>query len=367
MQGAHVILTEDNPVNLQLATAILEHAGLHVTAAGNGKEALAKLAKLAELAELAKLAESGAADAVLMDIHMPEMDGYEAVRLIRENPRYEKLPVIAMTANALKGDKEKCLAAGMNDYVVKPIDTEQLFAVLGKWIKPGKRSPAPLRAGSGEALESGLPDRLPGIDIAAGVKRIGGNSLLFKKLLMDFCRDNADTLPAIREALNKDEQALARHLAHSLKGLAGNLSMESLFSTAESLETAVRQGEKACFTGLLEKTEQCLNEVLDSAATLEANESPQTDAGKPALSAAEGDGIPLDTALLVPLLKELDRLLKRHNMNAGNHCAEVKRHLLGSAWQNDITQVEIFIDKLKFRDAQESLAKLAKLLGISYE
>ncbi|MCP4699535.1 MAG: response regulator, partial [Gammaproteobacteria bacterium] len=130
IQGARILLAEDNPINQQLATEILEQAGLHVTVAGNGKEALAKLAELAELAE------NGAADAVLMDIQMPEMDGYEATRLIRNNPRYEKLPVIAMTANVLKGDKEKCLAAGMNDYVAKPIDVEQLFAVLAKWIKP---------------------------------------------------------------------------------------------------------------------------------------------------------------------------------------------------------------------------------------
>ncbi|MCP4702229.1 MAG: PAS domain S-box protein [Gammaproteobacteria bacterium] len=214
IRGARILLTEDNPINLQVATEILEQAGMRVTVAGNGKEALAELAK------------HGAFDAVLMDIQMPEMDGYEAARLIRKNPRYEKLPVIAMTANALKGDKEKCLAAGMNDYVAKPIDVEQLFAVLGKWIKPGKRTPAPPRAKIEEAPESGLPDKLAGITVSAGLARLGGNKCLFKKLLMDFRRDNADAVQTIREVMGKEEQAPALHLAHTLKGLATNLSMQ---------------------------------------------------------------------------------------------------------------------------------------------
>ncbi|MCP4695589.1 MAG: response regulator [Gammaproteobacteria bacterium] len=353
IQGAHILLAEDNPINQQLATAILEQAGLRVTVAGNGKEALAKLA------ERAKQAKNGAFDAVLMDIQMPEMDGYEAARLIRDNPRYEKLPVIAMTANALKGDEQKCLAAGMNDYVAKPIDVDCLFAVLGKWIKPGDRLFAPPPAQSFDAPDSGLPDKLPGIDIAAGLRRLGGNKHLFKKLLMDFHQDNADTVLRIREALDKEKQAPALHLAHTLKGLAANLSMKSLSGAAKSLETAVRQGEKARYAGLLGETEQCLNEVLKAAATLKTDELPQTDAGE--------DETPPDTAQLAPLLKELDILLKRHNMKAKNRWAEVKKHLSASAWQNDTAQIENFINKLNFKAARKSLAKLAGLLGISLE
>ncbi|MCP4700535.1 MAG: response regulator [Gammaproteobacteria bacterium] len=153
IQGARILLAEDNLINQQVATEILEQAGTCVTTAGNGIEVLAKLA------------EDSAFDAVLMDIQMPKMDGCEATRLIRDNPRYEKLPVIAMTAHALKGDKEKCLAAKIDDYITKPIALDRLLAVLGKWIKPGKRLPAPPRMKTGEAPESlsgaaELPDRM---------------------------------------------------------------------------------------------------------------------------------------------------------------------------------------------------------------
>ncbi|MCP4700534.1 MAG: response regulator [Gammaproteobacteria bacterium] len=353
IRGARVLLAEDNPINLQLATEILKQAGIHVAVADNGKKALAELA------------ENGAFDAVLMDIQMPKMDGYEATRLIKNNPCYAKLPVIAMTAYTLKGDKEKCLAAGMDDYIAKPIAVDRLLAVLSKWIKPGKRLPVPSRAKIEETPESNLPDKLPGIDIAAGLKRLGGDKHLFKKFLMDFRRDNTGTLQTIRGALDNDDQTLALHLTHALKGLAGNLSMTSLSDTAKSLETAVRQGEKASFAGLLEETEQCLNEVLQAVAMLKPDESPLTDAKKSALSIAEKDATPPDTALLAPLLKELDSLLKQHNMKAGKHCRKVKKHLSASTWQNDMAQMEDFINNLKYKDARNSLAKLAGRLSIS--
>ncbi|MCP4698461.1 MAG: response regulator [Gammaproteobacteria bacterium] len=346
IRGAHILLAEDNPINQELAAEILKQAGLHVTVAGNGKEALEKLAERAE---------NSAFDAVLMDIQMPEMDGYEAARLIRDNPCYEKLPVIAMTANALKGDEEKCRAAGMNDYVAKPIDVARLFAVLGQWIKPGDRLPAPPRAKIEEAPESGLPDKLPGIDISAGLKRVNGNKRLFKKLLMDFHRDNADAVRTIREALDKEEQAPALRLAHTLKGLAANLSMESLSGAIKSLETAIRQGDKARFAGLLDEAEQCLNEVLEAAVTLEPNEPQPADAGE--------DETPPDMARLAPLLRELNTHLKRRNMRAKNHWAEIKKHLSASAWQKETAQLETFINKLKFKDARKSLEKLAGLLN----
>ncbi|MCP4696544.1 MAG: PAS domain S-box protein [Gammaproteobacteria bacterium] len=348
IQGAHILLVEDNPINQQLAMEILRQAGLRVTVVGNGKEALTKLAELAE---------NGAFDAVLMDIQMPEMDGYETTRLIRENPCYEKLPVIAMTANAIKGDKQKCRAAGMDDYVAKPIDVEQLFAVLSKWIKPGERPPAPPRPEIEEAPKSGLPDKLPGINISVGLARLGGNKRLFKKLLIDFCQDNADAVRAISEALDKEEQALALHLAHTLKGLAANLSMQNLSDAAKSLETAVRQGDKARFTGLLKEAQQSLDEVLEAVATLKPEE-PQ-----PANTKED----PLDMARLAPLLRELDNLLKHRKMKAKNHWEEVKKNLSGTAWQNDTAQLEAFVNKLKFKDAREPLAKLAGLLDISLE
>ena len=121
-QSTRILLAEDNPVNQKLATIILSKAGYNVTVAGNGKQALETFSN-----------NPNDFDAILMDIQMPEMDGYEATRSIRQNG-FNNIPIVAMTANAMKGDRELCLEAGMNDYITKPIKREIVFQVLEKWL-----------------------------------------------------------------------------------------------------------------------------------------------------------------------------------------------------------------------------------------
>ncbi|MCP4699410.1 MAG: response regulator, partial [Gammaproteobacteria bacterium] len=165
IRGARILLAEDNKINQQVARETLEGAGFLVEIANNGKEAVAVLASKGELRELKYF------DAVLMDVQMPEMDGYQATRKIRENPRCSELPIIAMTAHAMSGDREHCLKAGMNDYVTKPIEVEQLFNVLGKWIKPGKRDfymPAK-EEDKKISTDEILPDKLAGIDVESAL------------------------------------------------------------------------------------------------------------------------------------------------------------------------------------------------------
>ena len=137
IRGARVLLAEDNEINQQVATELLEKAGLRVTIANNGKEAI-------------KAIEGSEFDLVLMDVQMPEMDGLEATGYIRENPRFSNLPIVAMTAQAMTGDREKCIEAGMDDYVTKPIDVNDLFSALVKWIKPKDR-----KITDTDALENG--------------------------------------------------------------------------------------------------------------------------------------------------------------------------------------------------------------------
>jgi len=182
LKGAHILLVEDNIINQKVALEIMESEGLVVDIANNGKEAVA-------------MVTSADYEAVLMDVQMPEMDGYEATRLIRENPQLSELPIIAMTTNAMKGDREKCLAAGMNDYIIKPIEVAWLFSTLGKWIKTKERDliqQMPERREEEEVEEETvLPDlaELPGIDIAASLKRMGGDRRFYQELLLDFHKD----------------------------------------------------------------------------------------------------------------------------------------------------------------------------------
>jgi CheY-like chemotaxis protein len=253
IQGARILLVEDNEINQQVAREILERAGLHITLANNGKEAVGAVKK-------------GAYDAVLMDVQMPVMDGYTATRKIREwecgignaecgkdsasnsafripHSEFKGLPIIAMTAHAMAGDEEKSLEAGMNGHVTKPIDPDQLFDTLIKWIRPLHKNPTEARIPAtlpASAEESELPETLPEFDLAQGLQRLQENRRLYRKLLLDFGEKYAGTTAEIRRALDAGDFDQAHRLIHNIKGLAGNLAATNLQAAAEELEKLVK-------------------------------------------------------------------------------------------------------------------------------
>ncbi|MDA8383703.1 MAG: response regulator [Betaproteobacteria bacterium] len=224
--GAKVLLVEDNELNQQVATALLEGADLSVDVAANGEQALAAI---------------GATDyaAVLMDVQMPVMDGFEATRRLRAEPRLARLPVIAMTAHAMQGAKDACLAAGMNDYVVKPIDPQALFAALARWIGASGEGAGRAR---GQTQESAyrLPPTLPGVDISAGLARLNGNEALYARLLKGFSDRYVCVPQEIRQAIADGASERAAQLAHTVKGSAGNLALSGVFERASRVEDALR-------------------------------------------------------------------------------------------------------------------------------
>jgi len=232
IQGAHLLLVEDNEINQQVAREILENAGLKVSVAQNGEEAIASL-------------NENRYDAVLMDVQMPVMDGYTATRRLRNDPRFKDLPIIAMTAHAMAGDKEKSLAAGMNDHVTKPIDPDNLFITLSVWIRPREAPPElpppgidaqPSQTGMPLGEREIFPDAIPGINLDEGLQRLRGNKKLYRKLLLNFAADYAHRADEIREALNVEDVESARSLVHGLKGVAGNLAAADLQTAAAELE-----------------------------------------------------------------------------------------------------------------------------------
>ncbi|NVD96782.1 response regulator [Massilia sp. BJB1822] len=226
MRGAHLLLVEDNEVNREVAQQLLGDAGVRVDVATNGAMALAKIAVTHY-------------DGVLMDCQMPIMDGYDATRKLRENPRYSELPVIAMTANAMVGDKEKCLAVGMNDFIAKPIDVGQLFATLARWIKP--RRPAASTAAVREEAQESLP-QIPGLQMEAALQRVGGNAKLMRKLLIRFVETQADVMDRIAAAVDNNDLASATREAHTVKGLAGNIGAAGVADSAAQLESMLSHG-----------------------------------------------------------------------------------------------------------------------------
>ena len=203
IQGANILLVEDNEINQQVASELLEQARFHVEIANHGQEAIDKL-------------EPGRYDCVLMDVQMPVMDGYTATRKIREDGRFEGLPILAMTANATVDDRERCRAAGMNDHVAKPIRPQLLYEALLKWIEHGERDlPGPEDStDEGGEQDVSVPD-LPGIDTEAGLARVGGNVRSYMKLLAKFADNQANVIDDIQEAIDDGDAELSVRLAHT--------------------------------------------------------------------------------------------------------------------------------------------------------
>ncbi len=269
IQGARVLLVEDNEINQQVAMEILQGAGLNVTIANNGQEGV-------------DAARANQYDAILMDIQMPVMDGYTATREIRKDERFKELPIIAMTAHAMSGDEDKSLEAGMNGHVAKPIDPDQLFATLQKWIKPSKRRvqvqqpEVPVeRPDSDAALptEDELPEFLPGFDLAGGLERLMGNKRLYRKLLVDFGTKYIEIANDIRAALDTKDFEQAHSLVHNLKGMAGNLEATDLQAAAVGMEKLVKGDQKETpSTNQLDQKfmelENAINQALEAVQTL---------------------------------------------------------------------------------------------------
>jgi CheY-like chemotaxis protein len=267
--GARVLLVEDNEINQQVAKEILESAGLNVSLANNGQEGVSAV-------------KENNYDAVLMDIQMPVMNGYEATREIRKDERFKDLPIIAMTAHAMAGDEDKSLQSGMNGHITKPIDPDQMFATLLKWIKPSeKRTTAQKPVVSAEpsdedkviSIEEELPESLPRFDLADGLKRLQGNKRLYRKLLLSFAMDYNEVANEIREALEAEDFDRAHSLVHNLKGLAGNLAATELQAAAVSMEKLVKGVEKKTpltkeLNLKFSELENALNQALESVQSL---------------------------------------------------------------------------------------------------
>jgi PAS domain S-box-containing protein len=316
LEGARILVAEDTPTSQEIARAVLEEAGAVVEIAPDGRQAVAAVRR-------------GRFDAVLMDVQMPEMDGLEATSRIRQDPRQAELPIVAMTAHALKGDEERCLAAGMNAYIAKPVSRDALYSVLGKLLKG--RSGAPERLSEpqrpGRPAADTLPDRLPGLQIGAARSALGLDAATFRGILQRFARDGAETAARIEAALGVEDRPALRQNAHALRGSAAAIGAAELAAAARDLETAA--ADPASDTEGFGPRFKCLQAALD-----EVRQSLESLVHPPEAETAGVSGRSCDPAVLRPLLAAIREGLENADPQAIRHALNaLQAHLAPETWR----------------------------------
>ncbi len=292
IRGARILLAEDNDLNQQVAIELLEGAGLSVTLAVDGREAVDKMRPDFH--------------AVLMDVQMPNMDGYEATRVIRSKPEFAGIPVIAMTANAMEQDLEMAREAGMVSHVAKPVDPAKLYRTLAEHIMPDPAKPfdEPREACVEDQRRrvqpdsSALPDSLPGIDIQDGLSHLAGNVSSYVRLLQKFPESQGSCVETIRAHLAKKKKTDAVRMAHSLKSVAGNIGARELFAAARDVEFALKEDRDA--DGLIQTMEGLLSQVVEGLGCWKDSLKEER---------SEGDGA-MDPRRMMERVAALEELLK---------------------------------------------------------
>jgi two-component system sensor histidine kinase/response regulator len=350
LAGSHVLLVEDNDMNLELAGELLNEAGIAFMVARNGQEALDLLAG------------NNAFDGVLMDCQMPVMDGYTATRKIREQSRFLQLPIIAMTANAMTGDREEAIASGMNDHISKPLHVATMFATMAKWIHPSSS-----KSGSAAVMTlSAYRDRqrehsaelppLPGIDRTAGLATSMGKQDLYHRMLLKFQESQGGFLQEFNDAVAMNDAASAARIAHTLRGTAGNIGAMTLAQSAAELEAACKL--QSGFTGLeplIAAVNQHLIMVLEGIARLKpVSESSSATAATAAKAVAVSD------PRFDQCLDQLKRLLADSDAASLDVLSELQAFVVNRPAAVELDKVAAKIDRFDFDEA------LALLNAISF-
>jgi len=338
VNGARLLLVEDNEMNQELATEILSQAGIDVVIAGNGQAALDRLAV------------DAAFDGILMDCQMPVMDGYTATREIRKDPRYTDLPIIAMTANAMTGDREKVLAAGMNDHIAKPIDIDDMFSTIARWISPTALNRAQVlpHTGSDAAPVRRLIE-LSGVDVAAGLATTLNNEALYLRLLRKFHDGHKSFGTDFRAAIAGDDLGEPTRLAHTLKGTAGNIGAHAVQEAAAALETACSDNAGAGhIESALAEVEKTLAPVTRDIARLLATFA--SDAQTLATAANGDDAVVIDADL-----EKLRKLLKDSDASSGDLLEDIIARLPESRRSTAFQAMQKHLDNYDFDAALVAL------------
>jgi PAS domain S-box-containing protein len=339
--GIRILLVEDNEMNQQVATELFQSAGATVTIANHGGEAVRILTEGEQPPPF---------DIVFMDLQMPEMDGFTATRLLRTDPRSQALPIIAMTAHALVEERQRCLDAGMNDHVSKPIDPDALFVTLARWVKPRHARAVEAPAKPDHAAEEVILPEIEGIDVAGGVKRVAGNRRLYRDLLTQFAAKQGDAGVQIAAALQNGDRQLAERLAHTVKGVAGNIGIKQVQAAAEKLEKAIRQGDSSApamleeFASVLGRQVQAMRQAMGDGAQARPEEKASGQFDAEAASAAAA---------------RLRALLEASDADAGEAFSRMQAAAAGHIEKEQLNALGEAISEFNFEQALVKLDEIA--------
>lgn len=348
--GARVLLVEDNEINQELACDLLAGANVLVTVAKHGLEAI-------------EILQQETFDGVLMDVQMPVMDGYTATREIRALARFKDLPIIAMTANAMTTDLEKAKASGMNDHISKPIRVAEMFATMAKWITPSDPSLRPVATSESQAesatIESSVLEGFYGIDSRLGLKTTQDNPALYKKLLIKF-RDSYANFPLdFQAAQQSDDAQAATRVAHTLKGLAGNIGAVTLQDMAEQLEQNCMTAEKE------EQINDSLIAVISELALVREALGRLTLAKTQQSQDSEAE--PMDMDRVGELVINLFALLKDDDTDATEVLEQLEEELRNAQYLPLLKRIQQAIGEYDFELGVEAVQELATALNIQLD
>jgi two-component system sensor histidine kinase/response regulator len=284
-----------------------------------------------------------------MDLQMPDMDGFTATRLLRNDPRLQRLPIIAMTAHALVEDRQRCLDAGMNDHVSKPIDPDALFATLARWTKSRRDHPeAPADKPAMSDEEVTVP-QIQGVDVAGALQRVAGNKRLYMDLLRQFVAGQGSAGTEIEVAIEKGDRTLAERLAHSVRGVAGNIGIDGIFQRAGKLQRAIHESSSDIqvllkeFSSELDRRVQAIQGALRD----------------PALCVGRGEQV-FDPGEALAMVARLRALLEARDADAVDAYGTLAETLRGTADATRLNALGAAVNAFEYDAAQRELDEIAK-------
>ena len=337
MEGVRILLVEDNEVNQQVATELLESEGAKVTVASNGAKAVETLTQ----------GFPPPFDLVLMDLQMPQMDGFTATRLLRARPGLHTIPIIAMTAHVMAEEVQRCLEAGMNDHVGKPINPAAFFTTLARWLDHKKIRPGTVRA----AQESqAVFMAIAGVDVRQGLQRVAGNQELYRNLLAQFAAKQAQFVERITAELQCGNRSDAERLAHSLKGVAGNLGILEIFDLAGKVERGIHDTQPEV-ADLISALGSALTRKIQ---LIQAALADVRDASTPSELA------PADLAAVREAMSHLKELLEANDADAADAYQRLAQLLRAEVEPSHLETLSAAISGFDFEDALKQLDRLAR-------